>query len=213
MFLSFDKDGNNDGFLLLYVDDMMGGGDRRPGSHYARVLQEVKRKFKFRKWIEDDQMDYSGNDITQTPHWNNTKTNSSEIEVKMATYAKGLKPITIDQKGSDNARELTLKEKRQLRGLLGALQWRSLQACPHLSASVSIHQGQLPTVTVGTAKEVNKTLRFYKQNSDVGLKMKKIGQVSDIVFVAMTDAAWGVRQDGSSQGGYVILACHKKVFD
>eukprot|EP00959_Pyramimonas_sp_CCMP1952_P037865 792614-Pyramimonas_sp.AAC.1 len=76
----------------------------------------------------------------------------------MATYAKNLKPITIDQKSSDNTRELTIKEKRQLRGLPGALQWPSSQACPHLSASVSIHQGQLPTATVGTAKEANKTL-------------------------------------------------------
>eukprot|EP00959_Pyramimonas_sp_CCMP1952_P085623 1791012-Pyramimonas_sp.AAC.1 len=59
----------------------------------------------------------------------------------------------------------------------------------------------------------NKTLRFYKQNSDVGLKMKKIGQVCDIAFVAMTDAAWGVRQGGPSQGGCVTLACHKKIFD
>ena len=138
---------------------------------------------------EDDKMDYCGSDGTQTPHWNNPKSNSSEIEVKMATYAKNLKPITIDQKSSDNARELTITEKRQLRGLLGVLQWPSSQACPHLSASVSIHQGQLPTATVATAKEANKTLRFYKQNSDVGLKMKKIGQMSDIVFVCMTDAA------------------------
>ena len=60
---------------------------------------------------------------------------------------------------------------------------------------------------------MDNTLRFYKQNSDVGLRMKKIGQVDDIVFVAMTDAAWGVRADGSSQGGYVILACHKKILD
>eukprot|EP00959_Pyramimonas_sp_CCMP1952_P104933 2193466-Pyramimonas_sp.AAC.1 len=29
-FLSFDEDGNNDGFNLRYVDDMLGGGDRRP---------------------------------------------------------------------------------------------------------------------------------------------------------------------------------------
>ncbi|CAK0820802.1 unnamed protein product [Prorocentrum cordatum] len=119
-FLSFDEDGNNDGFILLYVDDMLGGK------------------------------------LTQTPHWENPKSNSSEIEVKMATYVKNLEPITI---------------------------------------------------------EANETLRFYKQNSDVGLKIKKIGQVCDIVFVAMTDAAWGVRLGGSSQGGYVVLACHKKIFD
>ncbi|CAK0833042.1 unnamed protein product, partial [Prorocentrum cordatum] len=114
---------------------------------------QVKRKFKFRKWIEDDKMDYCGSDLSQTPHWENPKSNSSETEVKMATYAKNLKPITIDQKSSDNTRELTIKEKRQLRG-------------------------QLPAATAGAAKEANKTLRFYKQNPDVGLKMKKVGQAA-----------------------------------
>eukprot|EP00959_Pyramimonas_sp_CCMP1952_P123179 2575125-Pyramimonas_sp.AAC.1 len=43
--------------------------------------------------------------------------------------------------------------------------------------------------------------------------MKKIVKVSDIVLVAMTDAAWVVRQDGSCQGEYVIMACHSKVLD
>eukprot|EP00959_Pyramimonas_sp_CCMP1952_P405473 8498153-Pyramimonas_sp.AAC.2 len=27
----------------------------------------------------------------------------------------------------------------------------------------------------------------------------------------MTDAAWAVRRDGSSQGGYLILAAHRSV--
>eukprot|EP00959_Pyramimonas_sp_CCMP1952_P318243 6659482-Pyramimonas_sp.AAC.1 len=76
----------------------------------------------------------------------------------MASHAENLKPITIDQKSSNNTREPTIKEKRQLRGILGALQRPSSQARPHLSASVSIHQGQLPTAAVGTAKEANKTL-------------------------------------------------------
>eukprot|EP00959_Pyramimonas_sp_CCMP1952_P362843 7598360-Pyramimonas_sp.AAC.1 len=103
-------------------------------------------------------MDYCGSDVTQTAHWDNPKSNSGEIEVKMATYAKNLKPITTDQKSSDNTMELTIKEKRQLRGLLGALQWPRSQACPRLSVSVSLRRGQLRAATVGAAKEANKTL-------------------------------------------------------
>ena len=37
--------------------------------------------------------------------------------------------------------------------------------------------------------------------------------MSDLAFVVLTDAAWAVREDGSSQGGYVILLCNKKVLD
>eukprot|EP00959_Pyramimonas_sp_CCMP1952_P248138 5187036-Pyramimonas_sp.AAC.1 len=131
----------------------------------------------------------------------------------MQSYASNLKPITVDQSDDNNDRPLTPKDIRQLRGLLGALQWPSSQVCPHTSASVSTHQGRLPTATVATARQVNNAQRFYKQNAGVGLKMKKIGKVNDIVLAAMRDVAWGVRQDGSSQGGSVIMACHSKVLD
>ena len=35
--------------------------------------------------------------------------------------------------------------------------------------------------------------------------------MGDIALVLLTDAAWAVREDGSSQGGYDILLCHKRV--
>eukprot|EP00959_Pyramimonas_sp_CCMP1952_P251695 5258903-Pyramimonas_sp.AAC.1 len=32
----------------------------------------------------------------------------------------------------------------------------------------------------------------------------------EVTFICMTDAAWAVRRDGSSQGGYLILATHRR---
>ena len=32
-------------------------------------------------------------------------------------------------------------------------------------------------------------------------------------LLALSDAAWGTREDGSSQGGYLILAVPPKMFD
>eukprot|EP00959_Pyramimonas_sp_CCMP1952_P020197 426261-Pyramimonas_sp.AAC.1 len=85
----------------------------------------------------------------------------------MQTYASNLRPIAEDQKDGNNDRPLTPKEVCQLRGLLGALQLPSSQACSDAPASVSIRRGQLPTATAATAREVNTTLRYYKQNADV----------------------------------------------
>ncbi|CAK0900306.1 unnamed protein product, partial [Prorocentrum cordatum] len=136
--VSYDKDGNCDGFVLLYVGDVLGRGDRKPGSNCDDVIEAVKRKFKFREWIEEDEVEHCGSDLHQTTHWGNKHSNGAEV---------------------------------------------------------------------------NETLRFYRQNAGVGLKMKKFGKVSDIVLAAMADAAWGVRQDGSSYGGYVTMAFHSKVFD
>eukprot|EP00959_Pyramimonas_sp_CCMP1952_P165698 3463246-Pyramimonas_sp.AAC.1 len=98
-------------------------------------------------------MGHCGSDLRQTTHWDNKHSNGTEINAKMQPYASNLNPITIDQKDGNNDRLLTLKEIRQLRGLLGALQWPSSQACPRASASVIVHQGQLPTATAATARE------------------------------------------------------------
>jgi hypothetical protein len=63
-------------------------------------------------------------------------------------------------------------------------------------------------------QEANKLLRFLKSNADVAIRIKQIAKnMKDLVFVVLTDAAWAVREDGSSQGGYVILLCHKRVMD
>ncbi len=73
------------------------------------------------------------------------------------------KPIVVTANAADD-RVATASEARQLRGLLGELQWTSTQACPHLSRSVSVLQGQIPSVQVKHLKEANKVLRFAKAN-------------------------------------------------
>ena len=79
---------------------------------------------------------------------------------------------------------------------------------------MSILQGQVSQAKVSTINERNKALRFYKQTKDVGLSYKKIvDEVKDITIVGFSDAAWGVREDGASQGGFLIVWAHKRVMD
>eukprot|EP00959_Pyramimonas_sp_CCMP1952_P248308 5190295-Pyramimonas_sp.AAC.1 len=54
LFVSYEKDDNCDGCILFYVDDVLGGGGRKPSSNYSNIVEAVKSKFKFRKWIEED---------------------------------------------------------------------------------------------------------------------------------------------------------------
>eukprot|EP00959_Pyramimonas_sp_CCMP1952_P117297 2451809-Pyramimonas_sp.AAC.1 len=42
LFVSYDKDGNCDAFVRLYVDDMLGGGDRKPSSNYSHIIEAVR---------------------------------------------------------------------------------------------------------------------------------------------------------------------------
>ena len=56
-------------------------------------------------------------------------------------------------------------------------------------------------------------LSFMEANADVGITIKKIAnRLEDIRFVVMTDAAWGVRPDGTSQGGFAVMTTTKDVF-
>lgn len=93
---------------------------------------------------------------------------------------------------------------------MGGLQWPATQTSPHLSATVSLLCGEVTKATVGTLRAANKALRFAKENGDVGLKCLDMGKPNDLAMVAMSDAAWGVRADGQSQGGYLVVLTHRK---
>eukprot|EP00975_Prorocentrum_lima_P005474 1183001-Prorocentrum_lima.AAC.1 len=58
--------------------------------------------------------------------------------------------------------------------------------------------------------ELNKALRFYRQNGDVGLTFDHISDdTKDWLLVGVSDASWGTRPDGSSQGGFLVGLTHK----
>ena len=61
--------------------------------------------------------------------------------------------------------------------------------------------------------ETNKPLRFFKTNSAVHLCLPPLGKLEDLCLSCMFDAALGVRHDGSSQGGYIVLLTHKDTFN
>lgn len=68
--------------------------------------------------------------------------------------------------------------------------------------------GEVTKATVGTLRAANKALRFAKENGDVGLKFFNMGKPKDLAMVAISDAAWGVRADGQSHGGYLVVYSH-----
>ena len=100
-----------------------------------------------------------------------------------------------------------------LRGLLGSLQWPAIQSSPHIQASTSLLSGEMSTGLSAPLLEANKLLKFSKANSDVHLKFNPLGELKDLRLSCMFDAALGVRHDGSSQGGFIVLLTHKDAFD
>ena len=138
------------------------------------------------------------------------RTAGGVLRLHQDEYLKKIKPITLGDK-DDPERALSHPEQTSLRTLLGALQWPATQSSPHLSASVSLLCGDVKSASVATAQEANKTLRFAKTNSDACTMFPKLGPLNELCMVAMSDAAWGIRKDSKSQGGYLVVLTHKRV--
>ena len=84
--------------------------------------------------------------------------------------------------------------------------------CPW-TATVSLLSGQITAATTEDLRDANKALKFSKVNNDVGLQFRPLGQISDMVLVAMSDAPWGIRREGHSQGGYLLMLAPTEILD
>ena len=67
---------------------------------------------------------------------------------------------------------------------------------------------KINAATTEDLRDANKSLKFAKMNNDVELQFRPLGQISDMVLVAMSDASWGIRREGHSQGGYLLMLAH-----
>ena len=70
--------------------------------------------------------------------------------------------------------------------------------------STSLVQGAHASATVADTREANKLIRLCRQHSS---------PLDDLTFVGFGDCGWGVRRDGSSQGGSLIIAADKRILD
>ena len=210
MFLLFEKDfkenekktpseqvlgeGRLCGVICIHVDDMFGGG--APGSEtYASVEKDLKKAFNFREWQTSSKLEYCGATLEHKGHnW----------RLHHQQYLRKVKPVHIDK---DRKPEdvMTPSEVTRFRGLLGSLQWPAVQSQPHLQCATSMLAGTMSAGLVRSIVEGNQLLKFAKDNSDVSLNYNHLGPASTLRLVCMFDAAFCVRRDSSSQGGYITM--------
>ncbi|CAK9024002.1 unnamed protein product [Durusdinium trenchii] len=108
---------------------------------------------------------------------------------------------------------LTKDEMSQLRGALGALQWRAQQTAPHLMARLGQLQSSITKANIETIKATNKLIRENFQHRYLSARINQLG-VEDprsVHFVAWSDAALANRIDLSSTGGFLIAATSEKM--
>ena len=203
-YMLYNPEGKLVVMLILHVDDMLVGVEKEDPV-VTTFLKELRTVFDFGKWQElqvGKPIHYCGGRISLRK--------DGAIVLDFEEYLKKVMPITIS-KGRDPEDRMTPSEVSKARGLLGALQWPATQACPHLNASVSLIAADIRDGKVKVMMELNKTFRFAKQSADLHLVMSKVfDSVEDLCYIVFSDAAFGVRSDGASQGGYILVLTSSK---
>ena len=188
--------------ICIHVDDMLGGGYEE-SAVYQKVIADLKTAFTFREWQTQSKLEYCGASLEKTDvGW----------RLHHQEYLHKVKPISLSRDRGP-ADQMTASEVTQFRGLLGALQWPAVQSQPHLQCSTSMLASQLGTNLVKCIQDANKVLKFAKENSDVALRYEYLGPVEELRLVTMFDAAFCVRRDSSSQGGYITMLVNAKALN
>ncbi|CAE7220782.1 spa [Symbiodinium microadriaticum] len=204
LYCFYGTNGDLLGAIILHVDDILAGG-KAESKEFRDAVAYLRELFDFGKWVEmtgKQNMMYCGGLL---------ETAGPNVILSFGDYVRKVAPVTVNNKGG-RERPLTSWEVTKVRGLLGALQWPATQGLPPLSASVSLQAADVNQATTSTAAELNKTLRFAKSLAKETLTMTKVtSSLDNACFVCFSDAAFGVRSDHSSQGGYVILLTDKSV--
>ena len=78
--------------------------------------------------------------------------------------------------------------------------------------STALLQGAHASATVADTREPNKLIRLCRQRAHVPIRVSPI-PLDDLTFVGFGDCGWGVRRDGSSQGGSLIIDADKRILD
>ena len=187
------------GLIIVHVDDLLMSFNMKDNEAMNKI-QEIRKAFDFGKWQELKQGEdiiYCGGRISK---------HGQKVNLDFEDYMKKVMPITI-HKGRAQKDPLTASEVSKARALIGALQWPAGQGCPFLNASTSLTAATINKATVELLSELNKTLRFAKQNAEFKMSMTAVcnGFGNDVCLLCFSDAAFNVRSDGSSQGGYIVV--------
>ncbi|CAK0814932.1 unnamed protein product, partial [Prorocentrum cordatum] len=187
------------GLAVAHVDDFMIAIDQH--SDFAvDALQQLHQAYEWGSWETQDfvqcgtriRQEYDG----RTKSW-------GRIHLTMIDYAQELIEIDIPaHRRRDPEQPATPSEATRLRAAFGQLVWLATQGVPLVGAELSLLLAYSNSATVNTLLQANKLIRRTKFEATKELIMEKHATPC---VVGYSDAAWNVRRDGSSQGGFLIF--------
>ena len=175
-----------EGMILAHVDDLLLGDNQRA----KKKLLELGDQLGFGA-IEEGEFTYCGKKFKQRA--------DGTIQISMKEYHENLKcvPIPVHRRERPDA-ELLESERKQLRAILGSLQWLVAQLRFDMGFLLSTLQGE--SQTVGTLMKANQLVKKFKQCPDFSLTFKPM-DLSDAGLMVVTDASLGnVTKQGGAEG-------------
>lgn len=176
------------GICGIHVDDLLGGGT--PAMDEA--LNQLRTKLPFGDF-RTYTIRYTGIEIRQNP-------STYDIEIGQEGYIDALEPVPTKPLGVAST---PLKNPTILRACAGQLAWVSNATRPDQSFLSSYLQGVQDHGLVSHVALYNKALRELKERR-VCLKFPSHIDIKDWRFLCIADAGWGTRENGDSQGGYLL---------
>ena len=191
----YNKDGQLVGLAMSHVDDFVFAGNPHEEA-WTTFLGQAKSLYNWGSW-ETDNITQCGVHITEM--------SDGGFLLKQTEEIKKVKEISLDDgRRKVSPRPLTPTEVTKIRGVCGECQWYGTQTAPQALAKLAEIMATLPKADTSIIKEVNAMVRLLHECADVGIRIFAHEKVH---FLGWSDATWGSRPDGSSQGGQLITVC------
>ena len=179
-----------EGILVLHVDDFLITGTEK---FYQCVMKVLGEKFQVGSRQEGN-FKYVGLNIV---------TKDDSIEISQNHYVNEISEVEIEMDGRPNEDKLNPDELRNLRGVIGQIQWVASQTRPDLSFDALELSVERNKATLGTLKRARKVVRKLKSSPST-IKVNAVGE--DMKLCVYPDAGFCNLPDGvSSTQGFVIL--------
>ena len=187
-----------DGIIGLHVDDGLCGGNAR----FDKALETLEKKYPFGS-KKMQSFTFTGIDMTQAP--------DKSIRLSQSKYVRNIEPIVLSRERRTQLQsEVTEDERQALRGLIGSLQYAAVHTRPDLSSRLSFLQSDINKARVETLILGNQALYEAKRHHDVTIVLQPI-HISDLRFLAFSDASFASKNNPNSHTGTIIMATHRDI--
>lgn len=182
-----------------HVDDFLFVGDASDDV-WMRAKKSIQEKFRWGEF-EEKRFTQCGVQIEQHADYS--------FSLNQEKYMSHTIPIPLTaERRKQRKEETTEKEKKALRGVLGALSWHCSQVGYRFSAYVSLHLSEVPSSTVETIVQVNALIHKIQDAAKEPLRIFPI-KPDRVSFYAWCDASNQNRSSGHSTKGIFCGAADK----